>query len=159
MWNRNKTRSLTASFHCLEVESMLQPSLCWTTKIQHLLLKTYIWNLVFICPEVANVKWFRVRPLTKTPVFCTVDDNRTHALEWQLSILLYTESELAIRMWITDATLSVLAVLPCKQLFFPHLSKHQLYGCCGCSCSHKSDPQPEGTFIHLGWPPPFLEIQ
>lgn len=43
--------------------------------------------------------------------------------------------------------------------FSPTLSKHQLYGCCGCSCSHKSDPQPEGTFIHLGWPPPFLEIQ
>lgn len=38
----------------------------------------------------------------------------------------------------------------------PTLSKHQLYGCCGCSCSHRSDPQPEGTFIHLGWSPPFL---
>lgn len=39
------------------------------------------------------------------------------------------------------------------------LSKHQLYGCCRCSRSHKFDPQPEGTFIHLGWPPPFFEIQ
>lgn len=41
----------------------------------------------------------------------------------------------------------------------PTLSKHQLYGCCGCSCSHRPDPQPEGTFIHLGWSPPFLEVQ
>lgn len=61
----------------------------------------------------------------------------------------------------TDGTLSTFVFpslqhfLVCTTVYLPapspsHLN-YQLYSCCRCSCSHKSDPKPESTYTHLGW--------